>query len=528
MNSKKWLIYWSVLVATAFIIICVLIYHVDPLFHYHKPLSQKFFYTINSQREQNDGISKHFDYDGIITGTSMTEYFKPSEAEKLFGGQFIKVPYSGATYKEINDNLIRAIDANPNIKIVIRSLDMTHIIMDANAMRTDLGTFPYYLYDKNPFNDVEYLLNRDVLESTISMIDETRSDAFAPGITSFEYSLSNLWAHGKNAVIPTPKTFSLISPNNPEDTHLSFEEKQIIYKNITQNVTDLADKNPDIDFYYFYPPYSVLYWYTHYEENDFHKQFEALQYATELIVPHTNIHLFSFNERIDITSDLNNYRDNNHYGNWINSLILKWMKDDQYRLTDKNYSTRLKHEYEIISSFDYPILNNQPDYEYDFFAGALLNEELTGFPSVEISRYKASLYSPNNPITTAPDNQNIRIICSVTKIPDDIDSVGAFLYNHQNNITLINMTKEECYNYLVFKGKKKCGVGIPAIYIYDKDGNILTQIRENDFNYDDSVHTYTIDLRDISGVISILFSFIADCNNANEPSEFTYYDIFLY
>lgn len=59
------------------------------MFHYHAPL--KFLsYPLVNERYQNNGIVRHFDYDSVITGTSMTENFKTSEAQKLFGSDFIK------------------------------------------------------------------------------------------------------------------------------------------------------------------------------------------------------------------------------------------------------------------------------------------------------------------------------------------------------------------------------------------------------------------------------------------------------
>lgn len=63
--------------------ICVL--RVDPFIHYHKPLTNAYFYPLDNQRSQNDGILKHFEYNALITGTSMTENFKTSELDELFG-----------------------------------------------------------------------------------------------------------------------------------------------------------------------------------------------------------------------------------------------------------------------------------------------------------------------------------------------------------------------------------------------------------------------------------------------------------
>ena len=74
---------------------------IDPYFRYHEPL-YNYGYTFYRQRYSNDGIVRNFDYDAYIVGTSMTENFKTSEASAVFGYNFIKVPYSGGYYKELD------------------------------------------------------------------------------------------------------------------------------------------------------------------------------------------------------------------------------------------------------------------------------------------------------------------------------------------------------------------------------------------------------------------------------------------
>lgn len=49
---------------------------VDPFFHYHKPDTATYFYSLDNERSQNDGIIKNFKYDAVITGTSLVENFR--------------------------------------------------------------------------------------------------------------------------------------------------------------------------------------------------------------------------------------------------------------------------------------------------------------------------------------------------------------------------------------------------------------------------------------------------------------------
>ena len=128
---------------------------VAPFFHYHQQLPG-LFYILSRERYQNDGILKHFDYDAIITGTSMRENFKTSEFDKLFKANSIKVPFSGATFKEMNDNIKTAYRTNHQVKYVVRSLDTYKFLSDKNNMRNDLEFYPEYLYNDDYLDDFKY------------------------------------------------------------------------------------------------------------------------------------------------------------------------------------------------------------------------------------------------------------------------------------------------------------------------------------------------------------------------------------
>jgi len=297
------------------------------------------------------------------------------------------VSYQAGTYKEINDNLAIALERNPNMKTIVRAIDPLECFEINGNLRYDTGTYPTYLYDKNPFNDVKYLFNKDVLlNRIIPMISETKQDGFLPGITSFdEYdNWQQERTFGKNTILPDGIDEIVSDTENVPIEHLSNEERDIIEKNIRENVTSLVEKYPDVDFYYFFSPYSIASWWETIKDSSMYKQIEAEQCVIELLLEYDNIHLFSFNNRTDIITDLNYYADYTHYGEWINSLILKWMHEGMYQLTKDNYEEYLSEELMFYSSFDYSLLELQEDYDQDIYAAALLNEELTGIVPMEI------------------------------------------------------------------------------------------------------------------------------------------------
>jgi hypothetical protein len=373
-KDKIWIAGYFLIIVVALAVIGAKVIQVDPFFHYHEAKTGDYYYDLNNQRSQNDGILKHFDYDALITGTSMTENFKASEADEIFGTSTVKVPFEGGSYKEINDNIETALVHQPKLKMVIRGLDMVKFLDDKDAERSDLGAFPTYLYDDNPFNDVNYIFSRDIIVGrVIPMILNSNQEGFVPGITSFDdYSnwMSD-YAFGINAVCPD----GLSATEPAAAVHLTDEEKETVLGNIKQNVVSLAAEYPDVTFYYFFTPYSAVWWQSLVNSGEIYKQVEVERIIIEEILKYDNIKLYSFNNMTDITTDINNYKDNRHYASWINSLMLYFMKNGEGLLTKENYNDYLENELSFYTTYDYSQLNDQTDYEDDYEAERVIREK---------------------------------------------------------------------------------------------------------------------------------------------------------
>ncbi len=48
-----------------------------------------------------------------------------------------------------------------------------------------------------------------------------------------------------------------------------------------------------------------------------------------------------------------NYMDAGHYGEWINSQMLHWMREGEGLLTEENYKDYLKNIEELYENYDY-------------------------------------------------------------------------------------------------------------------------------------------------------------------------------
>ena len=322
---------------------------IDPFFHYHGPI-KGFPYVLSEERYQNDGIVRHFDYEALITGASTTQNFRASDAERLFHKTTVKVCFAGATYKETDSIIRTALKANKDLKLVIRGLDMTRISDDKDLMAYD--EYPQYLYDRNPFNDYDYLFNKDV----IKIIGEGFENLLkGKGPTDFdEYgSFAAGKTFSKEAVLAG---YARLSPEDYEPAPLSEEERTRIKQNVEQNIIETAKSNPDVLFYVFVPPVSVCTWDALRITGGFESTLEALRYMYEMLLEVDNIRIFGFDDRIDITGDLDNYMDTVHFSPEINALILECMAADEGLITKENIDGYLATVRENYENFDYDSL----------------------------------------------------------------------------------------------------------------------------------------------------------------------------
>ena len=521
-----WLTGFLFLVFASVLVIGYLSVKIDPFFHYHKPLTNEYYYTLNNERSQNDGIIKHFDYQGIITGTSMTQCFKTSDAESLWKGvSFIKVPFAGASYKEINDNLSIALQYNPEIKIVIRGLDSNRYADDVEAIQ---GEYPIYLYDENIFNDVQYIFNRDIFfERVVPMeVEKIQTTSMNCGITSFDdYSnWSSQSKFGRN--ILSPNGVKVIESGSP--VHITNDVRNRIIRNIQENVTSLPEQYPEVMFYYFLTPYGIQRWQTLLSVGTIYSQIESEKIVIEEILKHKNIKLYSFNNETWITTDLNNYTNAAHYGEWINSLMLKYMYEDTCLLTVDNYEEYLEQQLSFYTTFDYSTLNDQEDYIDDYQAAVKIAHEVFSLEGKELSLDSDLIQLSNATIIEDQYNGHPGVLCqgclqrastesTVEEYIRDIGYIGAKYY-----IQNIGPTK-----FITFYGKKISDAGMPTVVVYDKNNRVVLRWLMNYRNIDKGWHLYYIDVASLQGEATIVFNG-GYIDKSSTDSQYVFSNILLY
>ncbi len=322
---------------------------IDPYFHYHAPL-KSLQYRLDNERYQNDGILRHFEYDAVITGTSMAQNFSASEFDELFDCKSVKTCYSGGSFKEIDDRLGAAFsDRKP--RIVLRCLD--YYKLTAHWASMDYSGLPEYLYDDSLLNDVQYVFNKDVLIESLEMLKYTAEGNTTTSFDEYAY-WGDKYPYGKEAIFAHfSRSETCADAQEPLGIYAD-----ILAENLKRNVIDTVAEHPDVQFYLFFPPYSIVAWDDRYRAGRLGLMLEAEKAAIEMLLQYDNVHLFGFLDCFDITCNLDNYMDTGHYGPEVNSQLLQYMARSEHELTLENYEEYCSTVWDFYMNYDYDSIFN--------------------------------------------------------------------------------------------------------------------------------------------------------------------------
>lgn len=346
---KKIVIFGGAVTAFVFLIVTALVVIVDPFFHYHKPLAG-FPYLVDNQLSQNPGMAKHMEYDSVILGSSMTVNFQTTWFQELMGLNAIKLSYSGAFPKD-QSNIMKIIfdraDGDREVKKVFLGVDVITYTGGVDEVKYPI---PEYLYDKNPLNDIQYVLNKDVLLNYIlrPMADPEPTD------------LSNVYASWWTEEYYSEE-WVLHNYEPPEQVEEVMDPEafvQAIEKNLAQNICPYIEDNPDTEFVVFFPPYSILFWNDVQRENHLDATITAYRYITNRLNEYENVAVYFFPDREEIICDLNHYADYSHYHPRYNRFMTECFADGTCLVAKEGQNGKtideyLEHMREIAAEFDY-------------------------------------------------------------------------------------------------------------------------------------------------------------------------------
>ena len=348
MQPKRWLAGFLGIFLAGLAGCMALVIWVDPFFQYHKPLAW-FPYLVDNQVNQNPGLAKHMDYDGILIGSSMTASFNTDWFEELMGMKTQKLSYNGSYPKDLSNIMQLVFDAKGDqVAAVYMAVDQSTFSADPEETK-----FPVtdYLYDDNVFNDVPYLLNKDVLLDYILRPLADRKDAsdwaelYKPWWTDEYYNKANVLMY-----------YEAAEEKREEEALAADYFKDAVEENLQKNILPYIEAHPETEFYIFYPPYSILFWNDVTREKELEAVIGRLEYMTEGLLNYENVHVFNFLGKEEIICNLNNYADYMHYHKNVCRYITECFATGENELHPENYGQAFDEIRTLAMSYNYPAI----------------------------------------------------------------------------------------------------------------------------------------------------------------------------
>lgn len=349
---KKWVKKYLLVLLLLNSAIIGLNYLVDPLQFYRKALYSPHF--SDNQRFQNPGLAKNYEYDTIILGTSMAENFVPSYIEEKLGFKTIKLAMSGATSKE---QAVMAEFAMKTGKVenVIWCIDYFAIAGGSEKLRSD-KEFPMYLYDSNPLNDIRYLFNKDTLRDSLKI-------TLKLGENNDNLELLNNWNDYFSDQFNRERVLEVYS-DFVEEHFARYNKNEFAYAylkaSLDKNIIRIIKENEDINFYLYFPPYSILQQYTYYatDKTLFENELKTKAYFFDQVKNLSNAKVYDFQSDANITFNLDNYKDTIHHSQKMNEYIIDSMAANQYLVTSENIKKNADALKSQVEQYQSPVVIN--------------------------------------------------------------------------------------------------------------------------------------------------------------------------
>lgn len=316
-----------------------LVWTVDPFFHYHDPDPEGEVWF--DQRAQGAGLLRSQDYETVLMGSSLAANYRPFWFDVFYDTSTVKITFPNGGFREFDRALAYAF-SRQDVKRVIFGLDPNLLSRDPAEEPEEL---PEYLYDDSPWNDGQYLLNKDVLFRSAYTVLKKAQGQTQPLQDAFVWDGNVFFS----------KTLALAGYERPEATGEVLPETAFL-ENSQANlavVTRWLEAHPDTEFIFFFSPYSVLFWDKAQRTGETEAVLAMLDEVTETLLTYDNAELQFFMADTEVISNLDNYADHIHVAGRVTYQMSKAMPTGQYRLTAENRREVLDGLREFVVNYDY-------------------------------------------------------------------------------------------------------------------------------------------------------------------------------
>ena len=278
---------------------------------WHAPLFSE------NQRYQSPGMARHYVQPIVVVGTSHMENMLPSMVRSTFGKPALNLSIAGSSLREQQLALSLALETG-KVERVLWGIDYSALTW-GDILVEEWGEFPEYLYNFDIRLISRYLLSSQTLMDGVSALR---------GETGVTLENRNTWWN--------KYTFNhdrVIGAWRQQGSELTPEFHREIESKLTWPTFDEVLKrrlfatvraHPSVHFDLILPPYSILNYVNDFRLHDEYFFQRLLMRARLKAFASTqpNVTLWDFQTDVGTASNLDNYKDLEHYGLPINKQML--------------------------------------------------------------------------------------------------------------------------------------------------------------------------------------------------------------
>lgn len=319
----------------------LLVYLVDPFFHYHEPWFG--LKAVEDEKEyQVPGMLENFEYDSVLAGSSVVMSINTNTLDERFNCRTVKA-VGGSAAAPLLDYYLDIAFAEHEIKYVFYGLDVFSFYNDPDMQV--ISEDVEFMVNENPFDDVEYIWNMDIIGTKIpDMIEMSMDETYEEGLI---YQLNHLDPLGPEGVLemhcPGAGTIQEMKPLNYMEDY------------VTENIERLEERVkecPDTEFLFLIPPYNIVWWDDAYEKGLLDTYLYTLEQCMERLLPYENVRFYAtdFNEASTIT-DMYQYIDYIHGGVMVTERMAQKIGTSEDEITLSTYKEEVERLRNVFTRF---------------------------------------------------------------------------------------------------------------------------------------------------------------------------------
>ena len=312
---------------------------VDPFFHYHAPDPEGEVWV--DQRGQAAGLLRTQEYETVLMGSSLAANYRPFWFDAFYDTSTVKVTFPNGGFQEFTTALDYACSCR-EVKRVIFGLDPNLL---RRAPEEEPNQLPEYLYDRNPWNDGKYLLNKDALSRSVyTLMKKGQGETEA---------LQDAFMWDGNMAFSQEEALAGYARPELSGAELPGDAFREIYLRHLAEVSGWLETYPDVEFIFFFAPYSILFWDRADRLGETEAVLSMLDEVTERLLEYDNAELQFFMADRDVITNLDNYADHIHVAGRVTYRLAEAMPTGKYRLTEENRQAVLDGLRQIVVNYDY-------------------------------------------------------------------------------------------------------------------------------------------------------------------------------